>query len=324
MRAIRQHAFGPPETLQYEEVPDPVPAEGQVRIAVEAAGVHLVDTALRRGAAMGPFALPELPVIPGREVAGRVDAVGPGGDAAWIGKRVVAHLGLAGGGYAELAVVSTASLHPVPESLAPDAAVAMIGTGRTALHILDGAAITAADVVLITAAAGGLGGLFVQAVRRAGAVAVGLAGGPHKVPHVQSLGAAVAVDYLLPDWPDRVRVALEGRAPTVLLDGVGGDVCMSALDLLGRGGRAVLFGGSAGGGMWLDIPPDYVAARGLTISTLQRPTDLRPLETRALAAAAAGHLVPHTHQFPLTDAAAAHAALENRATMGKVVLIPGR
>ena len=103
MHAIRQHEFGPPGTLIYAELADPVPADGQVRIAVEAAGVHLLDTTIRKGESGGPFPLPHLPMTPGREVAGRVDGLGPGVDDHWLGRRVVAHLGMASGGYAELA-----------------------------------------------------------------------------------------------------------------------------------------------------------------------------------------------------------------------------
>ena len=212
MHAILQHAFGPAEKLRYEEVPDPVPAAGQVRIAVEAAGVHLIDTAIRRGETAGPFPPPALPMTPGREVAGRVDQVGPDVDEAWLGRRVVAHLGAASGGYAERALAAAASLHDIPDHLGADAAVAMIGTGRTAMGILDIADLDAKDVVLVTAAAGGLGSLFVQAARQAGTDVVGLAGGPHKVDQVRRLGATVAVDYREPAWPGRVRDALGGRA----------------------------------------------------------------------------------------------------------------
>src|SRR5919108_5500622 len=114
MKAIMLRSFGPAENLRYEEVPDPLPPDGTVLIQVEAAGVHLVDTALRSGAAGGPFVLPELPTIPGREVAGRVLSVGSSVDSAWIGKRVVVHLGMVPGGYAELAVAKVESLHSVP------------------------------------------------------------------------------------------------------------------------------------------------------------------------------------------------------------------
>jgi NADPH:quinone reductase len=326
MHAIRQHAFGPPGTLRYEAVPDPVPADGQVRIAVEAAGLHLIDTKIRTGFSGGPLAKPELPMTPGREVAGTVDALGPGVDERWRGRRVVAHLGQASGGYAELAVAPVASLHEVPEPLSAQAAVAMIGTGRTALGILDNAALTADDVVLVTAAAGGLGVLFIQAARNAGALAVGVAGGPGKIERVRALGADVAVDYSEPGWPERVRAALGEREPTVVLDGVGGALGRAAMELLGAGGRLLLFGLASGAAT--EITTRDLMARGLTVSwaiprALRRPDGQRELEARALAEAAAGRLVPLVGRaFPLAEAAAAHTALETRATEGKTVLLP--
>src|SRR5689334_23278959 len=115
--AIRQYEFGPAEKLVFEEVPAPVPGVGQVRVAVAAAGVHLVDTVIRQGVVGGPFPLPRLPMTPGREVAGVVDVVGAGMGSEWLGRRVVAHLGQASGGYAELAVARAESLHEVPVDL---------------------------------------------------------------------------------------------------------------------------------------------------------------------------------------------------------------
>ncbi|MET0132205.1 MAG: alcohol dehydrogenase catalytic domain-containing protein, partial [Kibdelosporangium sp.] len=128
--AIRQYEFGAAETLRFEEVPAPVPGPGQVRVQVVAAGVHLVDTAIRKGLAGGPFALPQLPMTPGREVAGVVDVLGAGVGQEWLGRSVVVHLGQASGGYAELAVANVESLHVVPDGVEPAHAVAMIGTGR--------------------------------------------------------------------------------------------------------------------------------------------------------------------------------------------------
>src|SRR6185295_3770823 len=124
------------DNLLFETVDDPVPGAGQVRIAVRAAGVHLLDTTIRSGASGGPFPLPELPTIPGREVAGVVDLLGADVDPAWLGARVVAHLGQVSGGYAELAVAPVGSLHQLPDSLTDAAAVAMIGTGRTTMAVL--------------------------------------------------------------------------------------------------------------------------------------------------------------------------------------------
>ena len=239
MSAIRLHEFGPAENLRWEEVEDPRPGPGQILVDVEAAGVHLLDTSIRRGVAAGPFPLPELPTIPGREVAGVVAAVGDGVDAGWTGRRVVAHLGQASRGYAERVVTDAARLHALPDGVGAAAAVAMIGTGRTALGVLDAAAVREDDVVLVTGAAGGLGSLLVQGARRAGARVIGAAGGEAKVARVRELGA-VGVDYLRPGWER------DAGGVTLVLDGVGGTAGRTAFELLEPGGRIVLFGWSSG------------------------------------------------------------------------------
>ncbi|HEY4277653.1 MAG TPA: zinc-binding dehydrogenase [Conexibacter sp.] len=326
MHAIRLHAFGPPENLRYEEIPDPEPAWGEARIAVAAAGVHLLDTMLRAGNAGPPMGLPQLPHIPGREVAGVVDAVGGGVDPSWLGLRVVAHLGPtpAVGGYAGRTVVAADALHALPDELGYEAAVAMVGTGRTALAVLEAADLTSTDVVVVTSAAGGIGTLLVQAARNLDALVVGLAGGEQKVARVKALGANVAVDYTLPDWPQRVRDALGDFEPTVAIDGVGGDVGRELICLLGPGGRLVLAGWSSGSPTELTSGDLY--ANGLTATAaigprmLRRTGGLRDLETAALTAAARNELRPAIAPFPLHDAASAHTALEGRQTTGKVVL----
>jgi NADPH:quinone reductase len=322
VHAVRLHAFGPAENLRYEEIPDPAPGADQVRIRAEVSGVHLIDTTLRRGVAMGPLPLPDLPAIPGREVAGVADAVGPDVDERLVGRRVVTHLGAASGGYAELAVAPAGALYEVPDHVPSDVAVAMIGTGRTAVGILDAAALTGDDAVLVTAAAGGLGTLFVQAARNVGAVAVGVAGGPEKVDRVRASGAEVAVDYLEPDWPDRVRDALGDRDVSVVLDGVGGEAGRAAMELLGVGGRHVMFGWSAGEPT--AVTTQDLMSRGLTVTAIgpRLLPRLRELETRSLQEAAAGRFTPLVQHFPLARAADAHRALETRATTGKVVLVP--
>ena len=325
MRAIRQQEFGGPDVLVLKELPDLSPAPGEVRIAVAAAGVHLLDTSLRRGEAGGPFGVPELPMTPGREVAGVVDAVGPDVDEAWLGRAVVAHLGAASGGYADQALADVASLIPLPEGVAPADAVAMVGTGRTALGVLAEAQLTADDVVLITAAAGGMGTLLVQAARHVGAFVIGTAGGPAKVDLVRSLGADLAVDHTAEDWPALVRAA--GRPVTAVLDGVGGTVGRSAFELIAPGGRLVLFGYSAGSPTPLDAGDLF--SRGVAVTAavgprmFARPGGIRALAEEAVSQLAAGRWRPVVHPFPLSDAAAAHRALVERATTGKVVLLPG-
>ncbi|MFD4600246.1 zinc-binding dehydrogenase [Streptomyces sp. NPDC058464] len=324
MHAIVLHAFGPAENLVHEKVPDPVPGPGQVRIAVAAAGVHLLDTSLRQGH-QGPAPRPTvLPTIPGREVAGVVEALGDGVDGLWLGRRVVAHLGFAPGGYAELAVTDVERLHEIPVNLGFPEAVAMIGTGRTALGILQFAELGPASVVLVPAAAGGIGTLLVQAAKQAGATVIGLAGGPEKAARVRADGADLALDYTDPGWPAEVR-ARSGPV-TVVLDGVGGEVAREAVALLGEGGRHLVFGWSAegiarGGGHFVEGVSESLLGPAMLRRT-GGPDPLRTLELRALAEAAHGRLRPALTRFPLAEAATAHRALETRATIGKVILEP--
>ncbi len=307
MKAIRQYEFGGPDTLRYEDVADPEPGPDQVRIEVHACGVHLIDASLRAGVQEGP-PLPTLPTTPGREVAGVVASPGP-----WSGRRVVAHLGPAGGGYAAVAVAPVSALHEIPASLSYEAAVALIGTGRTAEAILAEAALAAGDVVLLPGAAGGLGILLAQAAAAAGATVIGLAGGPVKTARVQ---ADVVIDYSEPGWAERVPPA------TVLLDGTGGTIGRALFDRLSPGGRVVLFGWSSGQPFAFDVWDLY--RLGVTVScaigarVATWPGGMRSLETAALARP----WVPAVSTFPLADAAGAHVAMESRRTIGKTVLIP--
>ncbi|WP_424889716.1 zinc-binding dehydrogenase [Streptomyces sp. XH2] len=335
MHAVRLHAFGPAENLVHEHVEDPVPGPGQLRISVAAAGVHLLDTALRSGYTSAVHTAPELPTIPGREVAGTVDALGEGVDPSWLGRRVVAHLGMVPGGYAELAVTAAEKVHELPDGLGEAEAIAMIGTGRTTLAVLGFAELSSKDVAVVTSAAGGIGALLVQYAKNAGATVIGLAGGPVKAERVRALGADTALDYTDPAWPDAARAALGGRAATVVFDGVGGEAARAAVGLLGPGGSHLVFGWSADGltssGPSFTLGEEELAERGITSrnvlgpAMLERvggPEGLRRLEATALADAAEGRVTPLVTRFPLTEAAEAHRALETRRTVGKVVLVP--
>lgn len=329
MKVIRQYEFGGPDRLRFEEAADPWPGVGQVRIAVEASGVHLIDTTIRSGTSFGASPPPDLPMIPGREVAGTIEATGPGVDPAWAGRRVVAHLGTSNGGYASLAIAGVEDALAVPDHVEAASAVAMVGTGRTTLAILDVADIQADDVVLVTGAAGGIGTLLIQAAKAAGATVVGVAGGQQKVAVVERLGADAAIDYSesTNPWPDRVRAALREEKITLALDGVGGDIARKALELVEPGGRLVIFGNASGTMMPLSAGDLFssgvtvAAAIGARLAT--RPGGIRPLSERALDEAAAGRLLPTIHPpFPLAGAAEAHRAVESRTTIGKVILTP--
>ncbi|MBT2611678.1 zinc-binding dehydrogenase, partial [Streptomyces sp. ISL-87] len=285
---------------------------------------------LRQGIQGPPAPLPGLPTTPGREVAGTVDALGPGTDPAWLGRQVVAHLGFAPGGYAEYAVADADRLHAIPPGLDPAQAVAMIGTGRTTLGILQFAGLGPGSTALVPAAAGGIGTLLVQYAKNAGATVIALAGGPAKTARAAANGADLALDYTTPDWPDTVRAHHPGGA-TVFFDSVGGATARTALGLLAPGARHLVFGWSGGPLTLTDAERADLTARAITTQNVLGPAmlqragggnPLRLLETRALAEAAAGRLRPALQRYPLADAAAAHRALETRATTGKVVLEP--
>ncbi|MBO8202877.1 zinc-binding dehydrogenase [Streptomyces smyrnaeus] len=333
MYAVRLHAFGPAENLRYEQIPDPTPGPGQVRIAVQAAGVHLIDTTLRAGVTLGPLPLPELPTVPGREVAGTVEALGEGTPEHWLGRRVTVHLGAVPGGYAELVVADASALQPVPEPLTAAQAVAMIGTGRTVMGVLRGTRIGPEDTVLVLSAAGGMGALLTQYAKHQGARVIGAAGGPAKTATVRELGVDLAVDYTLPDWADRIRTAYGDRPVHHLFDGPAGALARTALDLLAPGSTHHAYGGSSSllAGDDHQPPPEAVLtpeelrSRGITVRSLAAAFMMehkRELEDESLALAAKGVMTPLVHTFPLAEAGAAHRALETRGTTGKVVLIP--
>lgn len=326
MRAVRQQRFGDPEVLTVEEVADLSPGAGQVRIAVAAAGVHVLDLSIRAGLAGGPFPLPDLPMTPGREVAGVVDAVGADVDSGWLGRAVVAHLGQASGGYAAQAVAPVVALIPLADGVDPAEAVAMVGTGRTTLGVLDEAGLTASDVVLITAAAGGIGSLLVQAARHAGAFTIGVAGGAAKAALVESLGADLAVDYSSPAWADRVRDELDGRGVSVVLESVGGSIGRQAFDLIRPGGRIVMVGYTSGELIAFDAADLFDRGVSATAAIgprmFARPGGIQALAERAVADLAGDVWHPLVTCFPLDQAAEAHAALADRRTTGKVVLVP--
>ncbi|WP_322937401.1 zinc-binding dehydrogenase [Nocardioides bizhenqiangii] len=323
MRAIQLHEFGPAVNLVLDELPDLKPGPGQVRIAVAAAGVHLLDATLRRGEP-GPIPAPTLPTIPGREVAGVVDQVGPGVHDGWLGRRVVAHLGPVPGGYAEQAVCDVDLVYEVADQVGLADAIAAVGTGRTALGVIELEPPTADDVVLIPSAAGGLGWLLAQAALEVGARVVVAARGAERAAKLAELGAHLVVDYGEEGWEQQVRASYDGV--TLVYDGVGGAVGRTALELLRPGGKLVMFGYSSGTPTRLTTSD--LVDRGITAGwslgprMTALPGGIPGLAYRALERVAAGRWRPLVSTYPLGEAARAHADLEERRALGKVVLEP--
>ncbi|MGW7362610.1 zinc-binding dehydrogenase [Streptomyces sp. NPDC054841] len=321
MRVAQVVAFGGPEVLVPAEAPEPEAGPGQVVVDVTAVDTIFVETQVRAGWGTDFFPV-RPPYVPGGGIAGAVRAVGAGVDEAWLGRRVTASIGFTGG-YAERAVAAAESLAPVPDGLSLTDAVALIHDGVTATALLDTTGLKPGERVLITGASGGMGTLLVQLAKAAGAYVVGVARGERKTALVRELGADAVVDAAVPGWPERAREALGGGGADVVLDGVGGDVGLAAFALATDGGRFSAHGAPTGGFAQVDpSEAEQRRVRLLGIADLQlSATAHAELAARALASAASGALRPVIGgTFPLDRAAEAHAAIESRELLGKVVL----
>ncbi|NEW51624.1 zinc-binding dehydrogenase [Nocardia cyriacigeorgica] len=329
MRAVYATAFGGPDVLEVREVPEPVPAAGEVLVDVGAADVMFLDTRLRSGWGTDFFPV-EPPYVPGGAIGGVVTAVGPEVDSSWIGRRVstaTVRSGIAGGlpigGYAEKSLAKAETLTPIPEDVTLDQAVALIHDGKTALAVFDRAAIESGEWVLITAAAGGLGTLLIQLARNAGAKVIAAARGKAKLELAERLGATVLVDYSDPDWVDEARAATGGSGAHVVLDGAGGELGGAAAEALAEGGRFLGYGSAAGD--FAAVDTETAQRRSITVLGLfditSDDTDWPALARRALTEVAAGRLeVVIGQTFPLEQADRAHAAIDARTAIGRTLL----
>jgi NADPH2:quinone reductase len=309
VRAVVMREFGPPRVLEPAEVAEPVPGQDDVVVEVELANVTFVETQVRAGRPPHPSMLPALPAILGN---------GVGGTVAGTGRRVVASLN-GTGGYAERAAVPAARLVEIPDGVAMRDAVALLADGRTALSLAARAELRAGDTVLVEAAAGGVGTLLVQLARNAGARVVALAGQPRKLALARDLGADLTVNYRQDDWAEQVRTAV-GHVD-VVFDGVGGEVGLAAFGLLGVGGRFCPFGMASGS--FTPVTAELAEAHQVSVrrGAPASADELLALVRDALAEAAAGRIQPVIGQEShLAAAAAAHATIEARETVGKTLL----
>ncbi|HET9690686.1 MAG TPA: quinone oxidoreductase [Acidimicrobiales bacterium] len=325
MRAILVDRHGGPEVLHLVDGPDPEPGPAELLVEVAAAGVNYMDTYGREG--VPPYVGP-LPWVPGGEGAGRVRAVGAGVVDVAVGD-LVAWSG-APGSYAELAVVPAAVAVPVPDGVAVEVAAAVLLQGMTAHYLCtDTHPVAPGDVTVVHAAAGGVGLLLTQLVkRRGGTVVATVSGGPdgEKAALARAAGADVVSDY--DDFGAAVRAAGDGAGAHVVYDGVGAATFDASLACLRPRGLLALYGAASG-----PVPPfelTRLSAGGSLFVT--RPTLRSYTATRDELLARSGELfgliaageldVRIGATFPLADARAAHEALQGRSTTGKVLLLP--
>lgn len=324
MRRVRFHAHGGPEVLAVEEAAVPEPGPGQVLIRAEAIGVNYVDVQIRRETSPESIWFRPLPGTLTGDVVGTVEKAGPGADPALVGTRVAVLLEDA---CADYVLADTDWLVSVPAGLDAGAASLLPTVGAVAVGVLRAGRAASGETVLVTAGAGAIGHLAVQLARRAGAgTVIATAGSAAKLELARELGADVAVDHTGPGWPEQVRAAAPGGLDLVL-EAVGGGTLHRSLDLLAPGGRVVVYGASAG--ELTSVPVrSLFALRTLTGFSLLAWRSAQPERARADIAELTGMLADGSlravtgTRLPLAEAAQAHRLLEDRAVLGRLILVP--
>ncbi|AXJ96969.1 NAD(P)H-quinone oxidoreductase [Sphingomonas sp. FARSPH] len=326
MQAIDPEGAGGPEVLRLVTRPVPRPAMGEVLVRVAAAGVNRPDVLQRKGGYPPP---PGAPSIPGLEIAGTVVALGDGADAALLGQPVCALL--AGGGYAEYAAVAAGQCLPVPDGLEMYEAAALPETVFTVwTNLFERAFAAQGDTVLVHGGTSGIGTTAIALGQLFGLTVIVTCGDARKCARALELGAAHAINYHDEDFVARVREITGGAGVAAVLDMVGGDYVPRNLECLADDGRHVSI--AVQRGTQATVPLFDIMRRRLTLtgSTL-RPRDsaFKSLVADEIARVvwphvAAGRLRPVIDQiYPLGEAAAAHARMEQGDHIGKIVLTVG-
>jgi NADPH:quinone reductase-like Zn-dependent oxidoreductase len=335
MRQVVIPRHGPPDVFEVREGPDPVPADGELRIRVRAAGVNFADVLARIG--LYPDA-PKPPVVVGYEVAGIVDAVGTGVTSSQVGDRVVALTRF--GGYADRVVVPSTQAFRFPDELSDAEAAAVPVTYLTAaLALYRMAAITSGETVLIHNAGGGLGIAATQLARLKRTIVIGTASAT-KHDALRSFGVEHVIDYRHANVEDEVRRITRGRGVDVVLDPIGGRSFAVSYRLLAPLGRLVMVGISSAASerrsawrvlrAWWGMPtfnPLSLINRnrgvfGLNLGHLwDERRRLQSVMDLLMTELGAGRLQPIVARtFPLERAADAHRYLQSRSNIGKVIL----
>lgn len=321
MKAIRIHQFGPTdEVLRYEEAPPPKPGAQELLIKVAAASLNRADLGLRSGRYR--IAAEDLPVIPGREFAGTVAAVGTGVEDFKLGQRVVAQPGL--GGYAEYAIAKQTVTRPLPEGVDSITAAAMPTVFLTAwFALMEDGQMKPGDQVLVQAGASGVGMAAIQIAKHVGAHVISTAGTEEKCGRIRALGADEAIDYTAKDFTVEVLRHTGNRGADVILEMVGGDVYHKSLEILAPQGRLVSIGGAAG--PIPDSPPSLNEGRRASRFSITNylslyPEKFKELDTFLKLVREKKFDVVIDRTFPLAEARAAQRHLEGRGHFGKIVL----
>ena len=322
MKAVLCKSLDGPDGLSLEDIAEPVPGPGQVRVKVTAVGLNFADTLITRGKYQ---IKPELPFSPGVEVAGVVDRLGPEISGLKVGTRVMAYTGW--NGARELVVVPAVAAIPIPTGVTDDVAAGLSVTYGTALHGLkDRGRLQAGETVVVTGAAGGAGLAAVEIANLMKARVIAVASSPEKLAVAKAGGAQELVQFPGSDLKDAIKSLTGGKGANIVYDCVGADAAEPLVRALAWQGRFLGVGFAAG-----DIPKiplNLLLVKGADIAGVFWGESVRrdPLGhagnmARLLAWVADGHLKPRIHaKFPLEQTAEALRVLDRREAQGKVVV----
>jgi NADPH2:quinone reductase len=323
MHAWRGHAFGPPESLVFEEIPDPALADGQARIEVKASAVNFPDVLYTAGTYQ---VKPTPPFVPGMEIAGVVvESKTPDLP---VGARVASTLD-GSGGYATHAIAFPYNTFRIPDAMSFEDAAAITVTYQTGWFALHRRArIQPGEWLLVHAGAGGVGSAAIQLGKAAGARVIATAGGARKRDVCLKLGADVAVDYTADDFVKAVKGATAGHGADVVFDPVGGDVFDKSTKCIAWEGRIIVIGFTSG--RFPEARANHLLVKNYGVlglhwgmyNLVDAPA-VREAQKQIYALYEEKKIAPLvSERVPLREAPAAMAKVASRATVGKVVLVP--
>lgn len=323
MRAITIPEPGGPEALVWDEVPDPVPGEGEVLVEVVAGAVNRADLLQRQGFYDPP---PGTSPYPGLECSGRIAELGPGVSGWSVGDEVCALL--AGGGYAEKVAVPAGQLLPVPEGIELQQSAALPEVSCTVWsNVFMIAHLRPGETLLVHGGASGIGTMAIQLAKAVGAKVAVTAGSKEKLAYCAELGADVLIDYREQDFVEEIRTATDGTGADVILDIMGAKYLGRNVKALATNGRLAIIGMQGGVKGELNIATLLGKRAAITATSLRG----RPVAEKAAIVAAVrehvwpliagGHVRPVVdRELPMSEAAAAHRVLEESGNIGKVLL----
>lgn len=325
MNAVEISEFGGPDGLKLTECTTPQPAHGEVLIRVAAAGVNRGDCVQRMGFYPAP---PGASDLPGLEVSGTVAATGPGVSLWKEGDEVCALM--AGGGYAEYAVVHEGSVLPRPEGVSLVEAAALPETVMTVwTNVFEDGQLRPGETLLIHGGSSGIGTTAIQLASTLGVKVIATAGSADKCKACEDLGAVRAINYREEDFVDVVKEVTDGKGADVILDMVGGDYVARNIEAAARQGRIVNIAYMSGSRVEVDLLPLMLKRLTLRGSTL-RARDVA--EKARLTSEVRMHVWPLIEAgrvkavvddtYPLADASKAHERMESSGHVGKILLTP--